>query len=275
MNKLEAVKSLLEQSGLLPQEVQSVMIDHLTENRPCAGLFPQGSQMISQSAGSWQQDFLLQLSLYALDDVSRRRNQQLLDALCRWAQKLDLSQTECTGGVSLHLEKGRLLYPATDGRTFIYQLEGSFCWEEEEDGGESPLEKGWWLRFSQKENWTKLKNIRSVEKKALPPKRWLCDKKGNKVFAAEDGEKTVFFTLERSGNETVLEKVFGKEGGLVFWLCCSGEEGPKNGKSGTGLLSAEETDGEKGTVRLQLSTGKERSCFVWADESGSVGIWKE
>ncbi|MBQ1237600.1 MAG: hypothetical protein IIX70_04845, partial [Oscillospiraceae bacterium] len=63
--------------------------------------------------------------------------------------------------------------------------------------------------------------------------------------------------------------------GLVFWLCCSGEEGPKNGKSGTGLLSAEETDGEKGTVRLQLSTGKERSCFVWADESGSVGIWKE
>ena len=78
--------------------------------------------------------------------------------------------------IHTHIYPDKIARKAANSVRDFYQLEGSFCWEEEEDGGESPLEKGWWLRFSQKENWTKLKNIRSVEKKALPPKSWLCDK---------------------------------------------------------------------------------------------------
>jgi len=224
--------------------------------------------------GRWQQDFLLQLSLFAPDEKAREENQILLDALCRWAAQTGAEERPADF-VSISMENGKLLYPASDGLTFVYQLEGTFVYREKDGGSFTADSEFWWVRRIGEEEWQEIIGMDETEKTVSLPEHRLLDHAGRMQQMVGAGKGQVFFRSYQNGvtlNQS-LTKLCPTE---AEWLCC-GKKNPQGDavRFGKGFVRTGDVQGEKRSLELMLFISEEYHGRAWQDKKGRMSIWKE
>ena len=264
------IKAMLEQSGLLPESAGTVQIDHLEENRPCVGLFPVGETLVSAADGRWKLSFLLQLTLYGADESSRRENQHLLERLSRWA-----ADYRGENSVSFWMGGGKLLYPAPDGLTFVYQLEGELVYREKADGEPSSFgENIWWVRIFGEEEWLPVIGMDTVEESTSLPEHGLVDRNGAvRRLSGTQKHQVIFEGLIDAGG-SLPKKLLENSRAAVEWICSKKENSqPVAARFGSGFLWVQKVQEEK--IILQLLINEMNCGKIWQDDEGSMSIWKE
>ena len=264
------LKAMLEQSGLLPESAGTVQIDHLEENRPCVGLFSVGETLVSAADGRWKLSFLLQLTLYGADESSRRENQHLMERLSRWAAGYRGENV-----VSFWMGGGKLLYPAPDGLTFVYQLEGELVYREKTDDEPSCFgENIWWVRISGEEEWLPVIGMDAMEESTSLPEHGLVDRNGAVRRLAGTHKHQVIFEGLLDAAGSLPKKLLENPRAAVEWVCSKKENThPAAARFGSGFLSVQKVQGEK--IILQLLINKMTCGKIWQDDERRMSIWKE
>lgn len=255
-----------------------VLVDYIRESEPCIGLFPEGEErLFADWAGNERRryDFSIQMTGYGLQERERAENEAFAERLSRWSAGLkrdaidlgDLGRFE-----SLWTGKGRLLYPAQDGQTFIYALEGRLFYQR--SCPDEEVRARWFFGFGppQQRVWTECAAGIGRLQDEPAQRRWLYDFDGQRrIGEAAAGAMRLFgrFCPEDPFQKRALGQQAQEEVLWVFAVCGpTAQSLPARG--GTCAISAQksieaDSQGDREvSFEVRFLTGQEG--FFWLDE---------
>jgi hypothetical protein len=254
-----------------------VLVDYIREAEPCIGLFPAGEERLSADwAGNerWRYDFSIQRTGYGLQERERVENEAFAEQLSRWSAGLkgDAIDLGSLGRFeSLWIGKGRLLYPAQDGQTFIYALEGRLFYQRSRPDEE--IRARWFFGFGppQQRIWTECAaGIGRIQNEPAP-RRWFYDFDGQKK-KVEPGAGAMRFFGRFCPEDPFQERALGQQAEKVLWVLavCGRTAEALPAKGGICAISAQrsiEADPQAGqdvSFEVRFLTGQEG--VFWMDE---------
>ena len=278
---LEKLKKAIAACPDLSGKMAGVFTNYIQEDEPCCGIFPAGEKRLSVDwAGNerWQYDFTIQMAGFAFQETERMENEITAECLSRWlsengAEILILGERE-------HLEsiwsgQGRLLYPAQDGQTFVYEMPGQLVYWRK--GAKTVPRQRWLFAFGPAEEAVWLEcaaGMENIEEKAGKSSYFL-DWEG-RTKRVESAFGAVVFS-----GQLFPEDPFQKNALLqnpeqkVRWVCCSGKEAEESFPAVGGFCSLQvervfgaEEQGRSG-IRIQMQPlSREKGCF-YEDTAGN------
>lgn len=293
-NQDSIIKRLQAALAACPSIGGPVLVDYIRESEPCIGLFPAGEKrLFADWAGSerWQYAFTIQLTGYGLQERERVANEAFAECLSHWAagltkNALDLGALGSFEG--LWIGEGRLLYPAQDGQTFIYALEGRLLYQRSRP--DNQVRSRWFFGFGPADAriWTECAaGIGRLQREAAR-QRWLYDFDGQR-----QGREAEAGLLRFSGRlcpaDPFQQRALGQQAGEeVLWVLavCGPTAEALPAKGGLCTIWAQtswDADPQSDSTAafgVQLLT--EQAGLFWLDESKNGSflpdrsrVWKE
>ncbi len=223
---LQGLKAAIAASPCISESGVPVFVDYTRESEPCCGIFPAGEKkLFTDLAGGerCQYDFTIQMTGYGFQEKERIENERFAERFSRWSTSLkegEIDLGEQRWFKSLWTGRGHLLYPAQDGQTFIYALEGSLVYQRKP--ADIQVRERWLFGFgsARERIWAECAAGIGQTQEEKAQSRWFYDFNGQKK-KEEHGLGMIHFTGCFCPEDLFQQKVIGQNPEEeVLWVRC-------------------------------------------------------